>query len=485
MSRSIRRVRRNPESYIPSSAATNTNVETEGYLIRRIPRGTKNSTVTAANPTLAQRVTNLEGEIADINVALADQLTELNNQNKRLSSIEERVNAYLPPTPPQTDPCPPVPDGVGCPGYPPFYPYGAYAPGVAPYGPTLCRPLPYGVVPPCAPGVPPCNPPCGPGLPPVPYGGFAPVPSCNRCKPYRICRKHRSCCSNDQTSTSSDDSDSSSCESDSESSEKSSSSEKCKKKKDCCLKKNINSDANKCIRDALLSIQQNAYQEKHCCSQTSNECCVPEIKVNYQQENEEYHNIHLSIADDKSNNQSNNHCEAQINANCQDDCSGESSSESTEDNEYFVTYCPEEINYHHTHSFNIHEDGKTDNIHLPHDEIKISGYYGNDDVECKDKNLSECSCPHQSDHIEKGECSEKSDVCSDKSDGCKGEAEPNNMEPEKLHQSSDSIKLSPINPKYECTSDKLLSDNLDNDILFEEPKESNIKECQDKSNNTE
>ncbi|AEX61483.1 uncharacterized WD repeat-containing protein [Megavirus courdo7] len=38
MSRNIRRVRRCNDSYIPSNIKIDGNIETEGYLIRRIPK---------------------------------------------------------------------------------------------------------------------------------------------------------------------------------------------------------------------------------------------------------------------------------------------------------------------------------------------------------------------------------------------------------------------------------------------------------------
>src|SRR4029079_14181540 len=125
----------------------------------------------------------------------------------------------------------------------------------------------------------PCGPvasgPCGsfPGYNPYGPGGFAPNSSCNRCKPYKICKKHRSCETSCSSSCHSDSSDSE-CESSS-----CSSSEKCEKKKTSCQKKNVNSDTQKCILETLLAIQQNINAKDNCCVNESNNCCNPQVNV--------------------------------------------------------------------------------------------------------------------------------------------------------------------------------------------------------------
>ncbi|AVL94686.1 beta-propeller repeat protein [Moumouvirus australiensis] len=90
MSRNIRRMRRCNDSYIPSNIKTDGNIETEGYLIRRIPKNLKNRKPTK-NSTLAQRVSHLENEVADINVTLSEHVKELNTHEKRIDKLEKQV----------------------------------------------------------------------------------------------------------------------------------------------------------------------------------------------------------------------------------------------------------------------------------------------------------------------------------------------------------------------------------------------------------
>lgn len=88
MSRNIRRIRRNVESYVPPNkfSLINCNLESEGYAIRRNIRGPR-----CMYPSLGQRVNCIEGEIADINVALADHVSELNNHECRIEKIENHI----------------------------------------------------------------------------------------------------------------------------------------------------------------------------------------------------------------------------------------------------------------------------------------------------------------------------------------------------------------------------------------------------------
>ena len=89
----IRRVRRNPTSYLPSSAQITLGADTEGYAIRRVPRAARINIGPNANPTLAQRVSLLEDDVAEIGVALNEQLGELTNHEERIGSLETMAGA--------------------------------------------------------------------------------------------------------------------------------------------------------------------------------------------------------------------------------------------------------------------------------------------------------------------------------------------------------------------------------------------------------
>ena len=217
MSRNIRRVRRNANSYIPSYTPIRGNIETEEYVIRRIPKTVKCATPYAGQPTLAQRVSCLESEVADINVALAEQTDELNNHEHRIDKLENCLNnsglpnsfppGPLPPCPPGAypdpcGPCAPFPPygGPDCNGPYPFKKRRCKSKHCNPHSPCKrCRKYyltnGFGPVPPFPPGgyAAPCD---GGPVPPFPPGGcaapcdgpqlpFLPFAPCNFCKPNR------------------------------------------------------------------------------------------------------------------------------------------------------------------------------------------------------------------------------------------------------------------------------------------------------------
>lgn len=172
MNRTIRRMRRNPDLYIsPNTNLNNYNIENDGYLIRKIPRSL---TSPFNNSTLAQRVASLEDEVADINVAFAEHINELENQNRRVNTIENRIgidSQRLPIT--GTEPPVPITEMPCDPMYP-MYPYDPYCNVYNPYGYPM---YPYDL-----------------------YNPFNPFNPCNPCNPYvetcfkEECRKSECCC---------------------------------------------------------------------------------------------------------------------------------------------------------------------------------------------------------------------------------------------------------------------------------------------------
>ena len=326
MSRNIRRLRRNVDSYIPCNTSIKGDIESEGYLIRRIPKGS--ICRTSANPTLAQRVSCLEGEVADVNVALAEHIDELNNHEQRISELEK----LLPPCPP--DPCAgSCPDQYGLPFtnfyYNYNYPYGFGGlpnPGGYPCGP--CDGLP-------GPGGYPCGPnPCGPNPYDGPFGGQCgpfggqcgpfggqcgpfgegsyQFGGCKKCRPDRLCKKHRhyrkkkhhkkecvsessECCDNfsDNCSDSPkcDDYSSECCNSSCECSESSDCSESscCSSESDSCNKKCHKKknkkckEENSCLKNLLLNLQNNC--DKNVCCPKKEECCEKKIMCCDKKEN--------------------------------------------------------------------------------------------------------------------------------------------------------------------------------------------------------
>ena len=194
----IKRVRRNADPYVPLNIQADCDVETEGYLIRRVPKNLKYRTKRATNRTLAQRTAALEGEIADVNVALAEHVDELNNHEKRICKLEKCINepscdcesesddcdsctkkkkkkgknkkiVYVYP-PDQTNNNPPPPPYGGEGG-----PYGGGPYGGGPYGGGPYGGGPYG-------GGPYGGGPYGGGC--GPYGGGCGVDFCGPCGPY-------------------------------------------------------------------------------------------------------------------------------------------------------------------------------------------------------------------------------------------------------------------------------------------------------------
>ena len=153
MSYNIRRVRRNADLHIQPKC---NNCHDPAGNIHSIRRRPKTKCTNLPNPTLTQRVSCLENEVADINVALADQCHELNHQHKQLRRLEKCVLGKRP------EPfCPPGPYPSPSP-----YPYPSQYPSL--YG------SPY------------------PGSYPGPYPGAYPVPPiCTFCQPNKPCRDHR------------------------------------------------------------------------------------------------------------------------------------------------------------------------------------------------------------------------------------------------------------------------------------------------------
>lgn len=202
MSRNIRRVHRNNvDSYVPSNVPVNCDIESEGYLIRRIPKSSKYRTTYISNPTLAQRVSCLEGEVADINVALAEHIDELNSHENRISKLEKNIknndssncdtqnsnvqnsdmqNSNVQNSDPGCTLINPynIQNGIcnsrGFVNYPYFYNYNRV----------------YNIPPPCNPYIPPpCNPcdPCIPCIPPYPCDPCIPPYPCDPCDPCIPC----------------------------------------------------------------------------------------------------------------------------------------------------------------------------------------------------------------------------------------------------------------------------------------------------------
>lgn len=168
----MRRIRRNNLSPCKS----------EGVLVP-IARQT-NVNTSCCPPTISQRVSVLECEVADINVTLAEHTRELNNHECRIEKLEKNCNPCDPCNPPYPQPCLPYND--------PCYPmacntgienniagnssyidntmYSNY--GMTPYyRPQSCPP-------PCpAPCQSPCPPPCPPcppsKRPPIIFDGYS------------------------------------------------------------------------------------------------------------------------------------------------------------------------------------------------------------------------------------------------------------------------------------------------------------------------
>ncbi len=171
MSRNIRRVFRNVDSYIPRNSTTN-NYEPDNYAIRRFPKPNKKNSTNIIHSTLAQKVANLENEVADINVALAEHTEELNKHDDRIAKLETNLAPtamnYLPIDQcydlcqPACQPlCQPL-CSTPCYPYNSCYQYGVgqglYGVGCGPCGPTVCGPCGPNA---CGPNV--CGP-CGPNV---------------------------------------------------------------------------------------------------------------------------------------------------------------------------------------------------------------------------------------------------------------------------------------------------------------------------------
>lgn len=163
MSRSIRRSRRNAETYVPKRTLS---IESEGYGRHIMPR---RSTIGTGQETVAQRLMALEHEVADINVAIAEQLDQYNEMEDRIQRLEKGGNA-LPCGPmggcaPIAGPgCGPMIGGPGCGpmgGCAPCGPMGGCGPIAGP-GCGPCGPMGYGPMM-GGPGCAPCGPMGAPG----------------------------------------------------------------------------------------------------------------------------------------------------------------------------------------------------------------------------------------------------------------------------------------------------------------------------------
>ena len=193
MNRNIRRIRRDTTNYIPDNTVVDT---TDGFIIRRVPK-TKCGINCVGQPTLAQRVASLENEIADINIALADHTNDINNQDRRINTLENvvfgnKLNSCGP-TPYGPGPCGPSPCAPNACGPTPYLPYAGGLP---------CGPLPpgqysagsYVTSGPIVPGYgfPPGGPGCG--FPPGGPGcGVPGGPGCGQCGCGDKCASDSSC----------------------------------------------------------------------------------------------------------------------------------------------------------------------------------------------------------------------------------------------------------------------------------------------------
>ena len=84
MSRTIRRINRTTDVYGLSANVQRGSLDTEGVSNRYTPSARSN----CCPPTLSQRVSILENEIADVNTTLAQHTCELNNHEMRIENLE-------------------------------------------------------------------------------------------------------------------------------------------------------------------------------------------------------------------------------------------------------------------------------------------------------------------------------------------------------------------------------------------------------------
>src|ERR1700678_2141665 len=91
----MRRIRRNVDPHITPENIMN-NLNSDSPIGRRGPKpcGPKPS---LSNEMLTQRITVIEGEVADINVTLAKHTCEINDYETRLEKLEKASQCQHPP----------------------------------------------------------------------------------------------------------------------------------------------------------------------------------------------------------------------------------------------------------------------------------------------------------------------------------------------------------------------------------------------------